>query len=391
MGINFYKGVITINSGFRVYSMPSQSLPLGPTIYLSLTSGIDLTINNSYPTNSTLIINNGITASSYLSAINFNGLQNATVNLTGITLDGVNGTHLYNIMTFYSCSNVTVYSGSTKQCGYRQMVFDTRNVNVQIVSHSFLDNAEPARLYNPLAWDGTDSSVSILNCGFSGCYFSSSAIADIGNYVDNTQNPPISGMVKNFTVDQCYIYGGNIGTALRTQPGWNTVVSNNFISGTNQTLTSDERIFWSIGTMQFINNTAKAYGDGHIACVWSVSYGTSSIQTSSFNDNYMSHSIIYSAFEFQEFANRLVTGSVQTTYADLYMNRNTAVYLNTSNNNWGPAIIDIYPNVIGGHTYMYYNTGSNWINTNSGPYPPANTYWNPQLVAPTSHSNNIYI
>ena len=198
MGINFYN-LVTINGNFSIYSNAQQTIPVGPTIYLSLTSGIDLTINNVYPTNSIIIINSGATASTYHSAINFVSLSNATVNLSGITLDGVGQTQNYNVMTFYSCNNLTVISGSTKDCGYRQGGFDGKNINVQIISHSFINNAQGLASYNVPTWDGTDSSVHMLNCGFSGCSFISgtAGFGGLGGYLDNTQSPSITGMVKN--------------------------------------------------------------------------------------------------------------------------------------------------------------------------------------------------
>lgn len=340
----------------------------------------NLVISGTYPSGTTIVVKPGTYNKG--AGITLNNLSNVTVQLTGVILDGLNQTQAgyYNILTLNSLTNVTITGGTTLNCGYRDLVFNGRNVGVVLTGHSFKNNLQGIFASSGIVWDGTDNTVALLNCAIRNCSFINCDANNLGGSINGNT---ISELVKNFEISGCTFKGGNAGDIFFMNVVDNAMVFNNVIDSVNLNMTNDNRLFLFVGTASVHDNTVTNY-QGHFAGVWSVSFGTS-VETSNFYNNTCSNGRRYSAFEFQEFAIFNIPG--KTTHADLVVNNNTCSNLNLDqwwNGSFACNFIDNYQyEVMGGNVTLTNNKGSNFF-----PIPASGIYWN--LTKPTVVSANTY-
>ena len=338
----------------------------------------NLIITGSYPAGTQIVVKPGTYNQG--GGITINGLSNVTVDLTGVTLDGLNKSSngYYNILWLSNLNNVTILNGTTQNVGYRSLSLSGRNVGLVINGHTFSNNNEGCWINQGTVWDGTDNTVILLNSAIRNCkYINSSYIISSGGIGGGN----VTDLFKNFEFSGNTISGGNGGDYLTINCD-NALIFNNTLQDVNLALTNDNRCFRVTGTAQIHDNIANNIGSSHFAAVWSVSYGTT-VKTSNFYNNTCNGSTKYSSFEFQEFSNYAISG--KTTYADLVVDNNTCTNLNTSGQTgWLPFFIDNYMfGLMGGHVTLTNNKGANWT-----PAPAPGIFWNMQ--APTVSSGNSY-
>lgn len=362
-----------------VVNTPIVAPPITDTVYVG-DGNSNLTISGNYKPGTLIIVRPGIYNKG--GGITLEQLNNVTVQLTGVILDGLSQTKdgFYNVLSLNKLNNVLVVGGTTQNNGYRMMYISGQCKNVIFSSHNFINNNEGVFFNAGIKWDGTDATVGLQNFAIRNCNFINCGNSIIGTSMDQATST-VFDLVKNFEISGCKWKGGNPGTAMYFPAVDSAMVFNNTIDSVNMNLTNDNRIFLFIGTAEFYNNTANIY-QGHVAGLWSVSFGTKP-KTSHFYKNTCNGSLKYSAFEFQEFAIYKIPG--KTTYGDLEVVGNTCTNLNTQNHTGFDAnFIDNYEyGIMGGKVSVKDNIGRNFY------APPApGVFWN--LAKPSVVSGNIY-
>lgn len=362
-----------------VVNTPIVVPPITDTVYVG-DGNSNLTITGNYKSGTLIIVRPGIYNMG--SGITLDQLNNVTVQLTGVVLDGLSQTKggFYNVLTLNKLNNVMVVGGTTQNNGYRMMYISGQSKNVIFTDHTFRNNYEGIFFSAGMKWDGTDATLGLQNFAIRNCSFINCGSSFIGTVMDQNTST-VFDLVKNFEISGCKWKGGNPGTAMYFPAVDSAVLFNNSIDSVNMNLTNDNRIFLFVGTAEFHNNTANIY-QGHVAGLWSVSFGTKP-KTSHFYKNTCNGSLKYSAFEFQEFAIYKIPG--KTTYGDLEVVSNTCTNLNTEKHTGFDAnFIDNYEyNIMGGKVTVKDNVGRNFF------APPApGVFWN--LAKPSVVSGNIY-
>lgn len=316
-------------------------------------------------------------------------LTSATVDLTGVMLDGVaitNKNGFYNVMTLGKLTHVSIVGGTTQNIGYFSMYITGQLTDVTLTGATFKNCVQGWHTDKKYVWDGTDATLIANGLKVLNCTFNAAPLGDFSSVLDGKN---VTNLLKGLELGAITFININSGEIINAAVDGYTVHDNK-ISNIDATSKDDIRLFKLTGNGDAYNNTfTNIYG--HALADWSCSYGAT-IKTSHYYNNTVNGSRKYAMFEFHEYAAFVIPG--KTTKAHLIIDGNTADNLGTdgvavNGTDFAPTFIDNYAHInaqdgaLGGNVTLTNNKGSNWT-----PAPKLPVLWN--LIAPDTYSNNTY-
>jgi hypothetical protein len=318
----------------------------------------------------------------YANSINIQNLKDATIVGTGVILDGSKQLRegYYNCLNLSNLNHVVISGFTTQNNGYRMLNLNSRMVNLTLTDLNFNNNLQGIYFSgnHDLTWDGTDSTVYLLNCKILNSTFTNCGTSSLGGTIVNKK---ILNLIKNIQISGNKFTGGNPGNIISCGAVDGYELFNNVVHNVNRNALVDNRLFMMIGNGNVYNNKFQNY-EGHAIGIWPVSFGKI-IKTCYISGNTCTDSKRYAAFEFQEIADFNIPGL--TRKANLIIERNTCGNLNTDHWKGFPGtFVDNYQfGFMGGKVFLVNNSGYNFF-----PVPVNNVLWN--LSQPSVVMGNVY-